>query len=159
MIRVVFICTANICRSPMAEGLLRHHWKKWGQDQVTTGRRRLLVTSMGIQMISGEPASPHAVAVCAEAGVDISAHRSQALDSEELQRADLILTMTRSHKNHLQLLAPSIKDKIFMLTCWPRENPRRQSIPDPIGRSLQHYRKIFTLIDTHVTRIIPHLAL
>jgi len=98
MIRVVFICTANICRSPMAEGLLRHHWKKWGQDQVTTGRRRLLVTSMGIQMISGEPASPHAVAVCAEAGVDISAHRSQALDSEELQRADLILTMTRSHK-------------------------------------------------------------
>ncbi len=153
MIRVVFVCTANICRSPMAEGLLKHHWSVRG----VTGR--LSVSSMGIQMIDHAPASEHAVKVCAENGVDISNHRSRALHPEELQQADLILVMELFHQKHLQLLAPVIKDKIFLLTQWPQEKTRRQSIPDPIGRSLRTYRKIFKVIDGHVQRIISHLTL
>jgi protein-tyrosine-phosphatase len=153
MIRVVFVCTANICRSPMAEGLLKHHWNDPGR----TGR--IKVSSMGIQMIDHQPASEHAVKVCAENGVDISAHRSRGLQPEELKQADLILTMEPFHQKHLQLLAPAIKGKVFLLTRWPQENPFRQAIPDPIGRSLRTYRKIFKVIDTHVQRITAHLTL
>ena len=151
MIRVVFVCTANICRSPMAEGLLNHHWKDQGHTDLT-------VSSMGIQMIDNQPASEHAVTVCAENGVDISSHRSRALHPKELQKANLILTMEPFQRRHLQLLAPSIKDKVFLLAKWPEENRKRGVITDPIGRSLRVYRKIFKVIDGHVERIIPHLA-
>jgi len=151
MIQVVFVCTANICRSPMAEGLLNHHWKGQGW----TG---LKVSSMGIQMIDNQPASEHAVTVCAENEVDISSHRSRALHPKELQKANLILTMEPFQQKHLQLLAPSIKDKVFLLAKWPEENRKRGVITDPIGRSLRVYRKIFKVIDRHVQRILPHLT-
>jgi len=154
MIRVVFVCTANICRSPMAEGLLKHHWKDLEKDQ---GRAGLNVSSMGIQMIDDQPASENAVTVCAENGVDISSHRSRALHPEELQKANLILTMEPFQRRHLQLLAPQLKDKVFLLAKWPEESRRRGVITDPIGRSLRVYRKIFKVIDGHVKRIIPHL--
>ncbi|RUA01275.1 MAG: hypothetical protein DSY89_04900 [Deltaproteobacteria bacterium] len=153
MIRVVFVCTANICRSPMAEGILAHHWKNRG------GVVRLKVSSMGVQMIDNQPASEHAVTVCAENGVDISAHRSRALHPEDLKQADLVLTMEPFHQKHLQLLAPAIGEKVFLLTMWPGENPRRKAIPDPIGRSLRTYRKIFKVIDKHVQRVASHLTL
>ena len=151
MIRVVFVCTANICRSPMAEGLLKHHWKN-------QSRTSLMVSSMGIQMIDNQPASEHAVAVCAENGVDISCHRSRALHPEELQKANLILAMEPFQQRHLQLLAPKLKDKVFLLAKWPEESRRRGVITDPIGRSLRVYRKIFKVINGHVQRIIPHLT-
>ena len=151
MIRIIFICTANICRSPMAEGSLKYHWKE-------QGRTGLAVSSMGIQMIENQPASEHAVTVCAENGIDISSHRSQALHPETMLAADLILTMEPFHRKHLQLLAPTIKDKVFLLAKWPQISRRRGSINDPIGRSLRVYRKIFNVIDGHVQRIIPHLT-
>ncbi|MEA3230950.1 MAG: hypothetical protein U9Q05_04245 [Thermodesulfobacteriota bacterium] len=151
MIRVVFVCTANICRSPMAEGLLNHHWKDQGHTDLT-------VSSMGIQMIDNQPASEHAVTVCAENGVDISSHRSRALRSVELQEARLVLTMEPFQQRHLQLLAPSIKGKVFLLAKWPEESWKRGVITDPIGRSLRGYRKIFRIIDGHIQRIIPYLA-
>jgi len=151
MIRVVFVCTANICRSPMAEGLLKHHWKDQGQTSLN-------VSSMGIQMIDNQPASEYAVAVCAENGVDISSHRSRALHPEELRKANLILTMEPFQRKHLQLLAPQLKGKIFLLAKWPKESRQRGVITDPIGRSLRVYRKIFKVINGHVERIIPHLA-
>lgn len=155
MIRVVFVCTANICRSPMAEGLLKHHWNDLGKNQ---GRTSLMVSSMGIQMIDNQPASEHAVAVCAENGVDISSHLSRALHPVELQEASLVLAMEPFQQRHLQLLAPSIKGKVFLLAKWPEENRKRGVITDPIGRSLGLYRKIFKVIDGHLERIIPHLT-
>jgi protein-tyrosine-phosphatase len=155
MIRVVFVCTANICRSPMAEGLLKHHWKNRENGR---GQTELKVSSMGIQMIDRQPASENAVAVCAENGVDISAHRSQALHPEELRQADLILTMEPFQQKHLQLLAPTIKDKVFLLTRWQGKKLSRKAVADPIGRSMQRYRKTFKIIDQHVQRIISHLA-
>ncbi len=151
MIHVVFVCTANVCRSPMAEGLLNHHWKN-------PGGVRLVATSMGVQMLDGQPASDHAVAVCAENGVDISSHRSRALQPDELHRATVILAMEPYHQNHLRLLAPLIKEKVFLLAKWPEEGRWRSAVRDPIGRSLRVYRKTFRVIDHHIHRILPHLA-
>lgn len=155
MIRVVFVCTANICRSPMAEGLLNHHWNDRENNQ---GQGQLKVTSMGVQMIDLQPASEHAVAVCAENGLDISAHRSRALHPEELREAHLILTMEPFQQKHLQLLAPAIKDKVFLLSRWQGKRLYRKAITDPIGRSLRTYRKTFKVIDRHVQRVVSHLA-
>lgn len=138
----------------MAEGVLNHRWMNRGKNQ---GRTGLEVSSMGIQMIDGQPASESAVAVCVENGVDISSHRSRSLHPETLQKANLILAMEPFQQRHLQLLAPSIKDKVYLLAKWPEENRKRGVIADPIGRSLRVYRKTFKLIDGHIQRIIPHL--
>lgn len=150
MIRVIFICTANICRGPMAEGVLKWHWKE-------QGRIGLAVSSMGLQMIANQPVSEHAATVCAENGIDISSHRSRALHLETMRGANVIFVMEAFHQRQLRLLAPNLKDKVFLLTKWPRENPWRASIGDPMGRSLRVYRKIYRIIDQHVQRIIPHL--
>jgi len=109
-------------------------------------------------MIDGQPASDHAVTVCAENDVDISSHRSRALQPDELHRATLVLTMEPYHQNHLRLLAPLIKDKVFLLAKWPEVNGWRSTVRDPIGRSLRVYRKTFKVIDGHIRRILPLLA-
>ena len=156
MIRVVFVCTANICRSPMAEGLLNHLWNH--SDQSHPIRNTLIATSMGVQMLDGQPASDHTISVCAENGIDITTHRSRALHPGELKQADVILTMEPYHRNHLRLLAPMIKDKVFLLACWPNIKPWRNVIRDPFGRSLRMYRKTFKIIDGHIRRVIPLLT-
>ncbi len=156
MIRVVFVCTANICRSPMAEGLLNHLWSESTQSHGKNNT--LMASSMGVQMLDGQPASDHAIAVCAENGIDITSHRSRALHPGDLKRADVVLTMEPYHRNHLRLLAPVIKDKVFLLASWPNEKAWRNSIKDPFGRSLRLYRKTYKIIDGHIRRIIPLLS-
>ena len=109
-------------------------------------------------MLDGQPASDHTIAVCAENGIDITTHRSRALHPDELKQADVILTMEPYHRSHLRLLAPMIRHKVFLLTCWPNEKPWRKVIRDPFGRSLRVYRKTFKTIDDLIRRIIPLLT-
>ena len=87
---VLFICTGNVCRSPMAEGLFQHRMGK---------RLEVRVASAGIGAMEGFPASENAVEVMAELGIDISNFYSQSLRSELVQQADFIFTMTRQQQD------------------------------------------------------------
>ena len=85
---ILFVCTGNVCRSPMAEGLFQH---------AIRGRRDFQAVSAGVGALEGQPPSVHAVRALRELGVDISNRRSRMLTRELVEEADYIFGMTHSH--------------------------------------------------------------
>ena len=132
----------------MAEGLLRH-------KGLNTGRDDLVVSSMGISGLDNVPATEFAQEVCKEHGFDISSHRSRPLMGEELRAADLILCMEPVHRQFLKTFFPWDKDKTFLLGAWPGRETRKNSIQDPMGGTLEMFRRTYDIIETHIDRILP----
>jgi glycine hydroxymethyltransferase len=122
---VLFVCTGNICRSPIAEGIFR---------QLLGNRKDIEVASAGVHAVRGQPPSLYAVQVCEEEGVDISGLRSQPLTATLIDQATHIFAMTGAHLETIQMLFPSGAEKSFLLrefeepgtTVW-------RDVPDPIG--------------------------
>jgi len=150
MLNIVFVCTGNICRSPIAEGLLRHKWKEMDRND-------LMVSSMGIHGLNDSPATEYAQAVCIQYGFDISSHRARSLVGEELQKADLILCMEYVHKKFIQTFFPWLRKKVFLLGAWPEKETRKSAIEDPMGGSYEKYLRIYGIIQRHIERITPLL--
>src|SRR5579859_1728771 len=94
---ILFVCTGNVCRSPMAEGLFR---------KAVQGRGDYQVLSAGLGAIEGQPPSSHGVQAVKELGIDISGQRSRILTSELVHRADYIFGMTHSHIDSIMMLYP-----------------------------------------------------
>ena len=101
---ILFICTGNVCRSPMAEALFRHAVK---------GRGDFRVVSAGIGAMDGQPPTSHSVRAMRELGIDISGQRSRMLTAELVRSAHLILGMTHSHVDTVALLYPPAAEKPF----------------------------------------------
>jgi glycine hydroxymethyltransferase len=122
---VLFVCTGNICRSPIAEGLF---------CRLIGNRKDIEVASAGVHAVRGQPPSLYAVQVCETDGVDISALRSQPLTAALVERATHIFAMTGAHLETIQLLFPHGAEKSYLLrefeepgtTVW-------RDVPDPIG--------------------------
>ncbi len=126
--KVLAVCTGNVCRSPMAEGLLRVGAGAVGLD--------LKVASAGTWE-AGRRADPHAVAAMAERGIDISAHRSHRLAAIDVEAADLVLAMAREHVVDVVGLVPGAFDRTFTL----KELVTRATAagPRPAGQPLDDY--------------------
>ncbi|MDD3839517.1 MAG: protein tyrosine phosphatase [Clostridia bacterium] len=107
---ILFVCTGNTCRSSMAEALFRDMFVQAGKD--TQG---IQVVSAGISAVPGEKASPQAICVMKEMGIDISEHRSTKLTKRLVDRADLIFTMTMAHKDNVLRVYPEAEGKVFTL--------------------------------------------
>lgn len=105
--RLLFVCTGNICRSPMAEGIARDYAQKRG--------RLVEVRSAGTMGLVGHAADSKAVAVCGELDVDLSAHRSQAIVSDLITWADWVLVMEFAHATHIREKFPEVGEKLVML--------------------------------------------
>lgn len=154
MVNIVFICTGNICRSPMAEGILRYKWEKSGRDG-------LAVSSMGIHGLDQQEASKLGRELCAEHDIDISSHRSRKLVIPELEEADLILSMEWVQKDFLRVFFPKFDDKSFLLSLWPdieqRKKSKKDNIKDPYGSNRKAYEETFEIISGHVTRVMVAL--
>ena len=128
---ILFVCTGNVCRSPMAEGIFRHAVK---------GRGDFRVLSAGVGAIEGQPPSAHAVQALAELGIDISQQRSRMLTAELVNQADYIFGMTHGHVDAVNLLYPQAAEKIFLLREFDETlDVFEKDISDPIGGSYEVY--------------------
>ncbi len=146
MPRIVCVCTGNICRSPMAEALLRHRLEPEVGWQVE---------SAGTWGLDSQPASRHAIQVMKDQGLDITSHRSRSVDDDIIARADLVLAMTRNHVESLRLEFPDHVARIYLLSKV--KDGRRYDIEDPYGGSLAEYRacadELEDLVDAGLERI------
>ncbi|MDP4126277.1 MAG: low molecular weight protein arginine phosphatase [Bacillota bacterium] len=126
-LKLLFICTGNTCRSPIAEGLARDLFG----DEVQ-------VSSAGIEAWTGENASPHALEVLAEHNIDLSEHRARKIREELMSEADWVIPMTRSQAEGLKRLFPKHAHKLRCLGDW---GERKRDVQDPWGGSLISYRQ------------------
>ena len=130
---ILVLCTGNICRSPMAEGLLKHALA--GQ---TGPLQSLKVISAGVSTRNGEPVSENAVITLKKAGIDISDHRSRSVTQEMLDKAVAVFGMTESHRSIIQLKAmPAPKHLYLFREFLPA--PAEHEIGDPYGGPLKAY--------------------
>jgi protein-tyrosine-phosphatase len=134
----------------MAEGVLRTRL-------INAGRADIRVSSMGIHGLDHQGASESACMVCTDKGVDLSSHISRGLVAEELKEADLIFVMEQVHKEFLRVFFPQVHDRTFMLGAWPDKESKKTNIKDPIGGTMQEYRKSCESIVNHIDRIFPYI--
>ena len=150
MEHIVFVCTGNICRSPMAEGLFRSE---------ISGDPDFSVSSAGTGAPDGEPPSAHAVEALRQEGIDITGLRSTGLTRDLIDDAAYIFTMTGSHKQAIERSHPSAAEKTFLVCEFcDSSDPLDREIPDPIGMGLDAYLetrdRIKNGLDTeHSTRL------
>lgn len=131
--QIVVVCTANICRSPMAEALLRH-----ALDAEEEPLRSLKVVSAGVSAYSGEPASANSIKALKSVGIDISQHQSRSISQHLIDQAFVVLGMTRSHLLTLNAYFPESSDRYHLFREFLPEDSTME-IPDPFGADLRAY--------------------
>ncbi len=129
--KVLFICTGNTCRSPMAEGYLKDFATK-------AGRADIKVLSAGTGAFPGQAASAHGFAILSDEGIDLKEHQSRQAEKIVLEASDLILTMGQNHKSQLVQAFPEMKEKIFTLHEYAGEEGE---VSDPFGGSRSEYEQ------------------
>ncbi len=149
---IVFVCTGNICRSPMAKGILEDLLSAKALSMTDIG-------SAGTGAIAGLPASENSVVVCGEEGIDISSLRSRPLSRDLVEESDLILTMEEHHLDAARRLAPEQADRIHLLARYAADDDTAPvaGVADPIGGSLEDYRVAFVQIREQIHQALPRI--
>lgn len=146
--KILFVCTGNTCRSPMAEVLLKDLLEKEKLSKVTD------VSSAGINAIPHQLASINSIEVMQEKGLELEEHKSNMLTVNLVEDYDLILTMTEDHKNTILKTVPWLDSKVFSLKEYVGLNG---DISDPFGGSIEIYRSSLRDIENSLKLLVEKL--
>ncbi len=153
--RILFVCTGNTCRSPLAAALARAELARrgWGGG---------VVSSAGVAAGSDEPASEGALRAAARHGLDLAGHRSTPLSESIVRSADLILTMSPGHLHHVRVLGAG--DRAALITAFAAgaedtdpEGGGAGGVPDPFGGDDEAYEAAYRALARLVSRVLDRL--
>jgi protein-tyrosine phosphatase len=132
---ILTVCTANICRSPMAEYILRYRLEQTGHWQ---GK----VCSAGVSALPRQPAEEATVALMLSRSIDLTTHRASQLTREQLRQAELVLVMEKRHRTAVLDLDPTARGKTFLLGHWSNSE-----IADPYQRGSEAHAQALRSIE------------
>lgn len=150
---ILFVCSGNTCRSPMAEALFTDLFAKMRKSRQGT---EVIARSAGLFAFDGQPANRDAVAVMAEMGIDISKHRTKSLDEDLVQWADLILTMTEAQYREIMECyhVPSTKVKVLGKFSLGSQ----EDVVDPFGSGIGTYRRCVKQIRNMIIEVVKKFS-
>ncbi len=148
---ILFVCTGNTCRSPMAEGALRTLL-----DKERPGRAKVI--SAGIMAATGFPATLFAIEAARIWDCDLSHHHSQPLEPRLIEQADLIFCMGPDHLTEVLRQVPSARNKAFLFKNFPDNRKFGETVEDPIGQALERYNQTFIEIGEYLGKFLPEIV-
>jgi len=151
MKKLLFVCSGNTCRSPLAEALTR---------QAAASRNLSLeVTSAGTSAVAGAPASPEAIRAAARRGADLSTHRSRPLQAGILSEADLVVAMTPAHQRIIRTEHGRELNVVLATDYLPPDHARHgEPVSDPFGGDMEEYEEVARLLEQCIEGILYRVS-
>jgi protein-tyrosine-phosphatase len=147
--RILFVCTGNTCRSPLAEAIARRF-------AIERGLMDLEIASAGTSAWEGAPASDGAMLISNERSIDLSQHRSQQLTRELVAASDYIFAMGPHHLERIEAMGG--EGKAHLLTAYATNGTSDRAVGDPFGGDLDVYRATYDELEREIKRVFDRIA-